>query len=437
MNKIVKRILTAGGVFAALIALLIFNKLASKDTVTDLYAEAERGSFEIKVSTAGELLAEKSFEIRGPTLPAGNNRGRGRSRIHVSDLKILDIVPEGTVVNTGDYIAQLDRTNYDNTLKDELERLEEMETDLHMSLLDTAVVLTNLRDGIKNQKFAVEEANIALEQSKFEPPATIRKAEIDLDKAKRKLNQMKKQYDLKGAQQARTINRSRQRIADQLSTIEDLESYLSGFTITAPSPGMVIYKRNRNGTKRKAGSTLNTFDMVVATLPDLSTMLSKTYVSEIDVSKVKPGQKVKIKVDAFPDKAYTGTVVSVGRIGEQLPNSDTKMFEVLSRLDISDPNLRPSMTTGNEIIIKSFDDAIYIPLECVHTESDGIPFVYTKNKTKQVVVLGDANDKFVMVNEGLKSGTAVYRYTPEDPESFRLQGKDLISGYFGPRSSRR
>ena len=78
--------------------------------------------------------------------------------MHAMDLKIQDIVPEGTIVNEGDYIAQLDRTSYDNTLKDELENLTTLQTNLEMKILDTAVVLTNLRDDIKNQRYAVEEA---------------------------------------------------------------------------------------------------------------------------------------------------------------------------------------------------------------------------------------------------------------------------------------
>ena len=66
-----------------------------------------------------------------------------------------------------------------------------------MKILDTTVVLTNLRDEIKNQKFAVEEALINVEQSKYEPPATIRQAEISYDRAKRSLEQLKKGYALK------------------------------------------------------------------------------------------------------------------------------------------------------------------------------------------------------------------------------------------------
>ena len=152
---------------------------------------------------------------------------------------------------------------------------------------------------------------------------------------------------------------------------------------------MVIYKRDRMGNKRKIGSTINPWDNVVATLPDMSSMISKTYVNEIDVSKVKSGQKVEIMVDAFPEKSYTGVVSSVANIGEQLPNADAKVFEVLIKVDGSDPILRPSMTTGNKIITKTISDVIYIPLESVQAGTDSIPFVYLKNGNKQVVVLGE------------------------------------------------
>ena len=179
----------------------------------------------------------------------------------------------------------------------------------------------------------------------------------------------------------------------QTRLVSDLEEFLAQFTITAPSSGMVIYKKDRNGTKRKAGSNVNPFDRVIATLPDLSSMISKVYVNEIEISKVKTGQKVNINVDAFPKKAFTGNVISIANIGEVLPNSDAKMFEVQIKVDGSDPALRPSMTTGNKIIIKTFEDALFIPSECVQAGPDSIPFVYGKNKTKEIVVLGESNEK--------------------------------------------
>ena len=428
MKKRSDKIFAAIGAFLALILLIIISKFKSPDSTADLYAEVQQGSFEITVDATGELIPEKSLEITGPLLPTLKSRGRGRhSRVRASDLKITDLVPEGTLVNKGDFIAELDRTTFDNTLKDEIERLEDMQANLQMKLIDSAVVLTNLRNEIKNQIFTVEESQIVLEKSRYEPPATIRQAEIELDKAHRKLKQLIRQYNLKKAQKVRELINLRADITNQTSTLNDIQTYLAGFTITAPASGMVIYKRNRDGTKRKTGSTVNAFDMVIATLPDLSTMISKTHVSEIDVSKVKAGQKVNIKVDAYPDNNFTGRVIRVAKIGEQLPNSDSKMFEVQSRIEIYDSRLRPSMTTSNKIIIKSFENVVYIPLECVHTESDGISFVYTKDRTKQVVRLGESDDKFVIIDHGLEAGTAIYRYTPENPDSFIPEGQNLTS----------
>lgn len=424
-----KRILVIGGLALAIIALIVFNKITSKKGNINSFAVAKKGPFEITVTNSGELIAERSIEIKGPEISMGSNRGGGPGRgfdMHAMDLKIQDIVPEGTLVKEGDYIAELDRSAYANTLKDELENLKTYQNNVDMKILDTAVVLTNQRDDIKNQRYAVEEAAIALEQSKYEPPATIKKGQINLDKAQRTLGQMIKGYSLVVAQSLADLNHQKMHLSRQIRLVDDLQTFLSKFTITAPGPGMVIYKKDRNGTKRKAGSTINPFDRVIATLPDLSSMISKVYVNEIEVSKVKPGEKVSINIDAFPGKKYSGTVFTIANIGEQLPNSDSKMFEVQIKIDGTDPALRPSMTSGNMIIIKTFNDVVYIPAECVQTGSDSIPFVYGKNKTRDIVFLGESNEKNIIVKKGLKPGDLIYLVSPQNPEDFKVVGADLL-----------
>ncbi len=431
-----KRILIISGVIVAIVALIVFNRMISKNKVFNVYTEVKKGSFEITVSNSGELIAEKSVDVKGPEIGQGSNYGQGQGNqgrggggggdMHAMDLKIQDIVPEGTIVNKGDYIAQLDRTNYDNSLKDAIETLKTDQSNLEMKILDTAVVRTDLRDDIKNQVYAVEEAQITLEQSKYEPPATIRQAEIALDKARRQLEQKKKAYSLRVAQTLSEINHLKLHVTRSTRLVNDLQDFLSKFTITAPSYGMVTYKKERNGTKRKAGSTVNPFDRVVATLPDLSSMLSKTYINEIEISKVKNGQKVEVTIDAFPKKSYSGEVMSIANVGEQLPNSDAKMFEVQVKLSGNDPSLRPTMTTGNKIIIKTFNDVVYIPTECVQTGADSIPFVYKKNKTRQIVLLGDSNEKNVIVEQGLEPGTTIYVVPPAESDNFKLIGANLI-----------
>jgi multidrug efflux pump subunit AcrA (membrane-fusion protein) len=428
-----KRILVISGIVLAITALIVFNRMTSKKGSVNSYTEVKKGPFEITVTNSGELVAEKSIDIKGPEIGMGSgqggNRGGNQARggdMHAMDLKVQDIVPEGTIVKEGDYIAQLDRSSYANTLKDELELLKTYQNNVDMKLLDTAMTLTTQRDDIKNQRYVVEEAEITLQQSKYEPPATIRQAEIALDKAKRSLDQKIKSYSLYVAKSKADINHERQHLTREIRLVADLQDFLTKFTVTAPSSGMVIYKKDRNGTKRKAGSTINPFDRVIATLPDLSSMISKVYVNEIDVSKIKPGLKVNINVDAFPEKSYNGTVTTIANIGEQLPNSDSKMFEVQIKLDGSDPNLRPTMTTGNKIVIKTYNDVVFIPTECVQTGSDSIPFVYGKNKTKYIVLLGESNEKNVVVEKGLEPGSTIYLVPPQVSENFKLAGIDLI-----------
>jgi HlyD family secretion protein len=416
-----KRTLIITGIIAALaiIILIIFNKATSKKDFTNLYVVAKKGQFDIVVTTTGELQAENSTDIRGPEFSQLRN-------IRGMDIKIQDLVPEGTEVQKGDFIATLDKTAFDNTLKDELDKLTTYQTNMEMKTLDTAVTLSSLRDNIKNLTFTVEEAKITLQQSKYEPPTTIRQAEIALDKAERALDQSIKGYALRVEQAKSDMRTNQKNFYDQQKRVSDLRELLSNFDIKAPSPGMVIYKRDRMGNKRKIGSTINPWDNVVATLPDMSSMISKTYVNEIDVSKVKAGQKVEIVVDAFPEKAYTGVVLSVANIGEQLPNADAKVFEVMIKVDQSDPILRPSMTTGNKIITKTINDVIYIPLESVQAGNDSIPFIYLKNGSRQVVVLGESNENHVIVEQGLEAGTQLYLSTPAKAENFKLVGQELV-----------
>jgi HlyD family secretion protein len=411
-------IITLIVVASTLVAMFIINKLTTKTDDDHLFTEAEKGNFEISISASGEILAENSLEIKAPEISMGRD-------FHASDLKIRDIVPEGTEVKEGDFIASLDKTQFDNTLKDERERLTTFRNNLEMKKLDTAVILTTLRNNIRNQMHSLEEAEITLRNSKYEPPTTIRQAEIDLERQKRLLEQRERGYKLKVAQAKRDIATQTMWYNRIDRRVTSLEEVLAGFTIKAPAPGMVVYKRDRRGNKIKAGSSVNSMERTVATLPDLSSLLSKIYISEIEITKVIPGLKVEIGVDAFPNKKFNGTVHSVANIGEKLENTDTKVFEVMVKLDGSDPDLRPSMTTSNKVIIKTFNDVIYIPTECVHAGIDGIPFVYTKDKTKQIVITGDSNDKNIVIERGLKPKQVVYLIQPENAEDFKVKGEEL------------
>ena len=174
------------------------------------------------------------------------------------------------------------------------------------------------------------------------------------------------------------------------SRFEFLQSLLQKFIIRAPESGMLIYTKTWNGQKITKGSMIQTWSPVVATLPDLSTMVSKTFINEVDIRKISVGQTVDIGLDAFPDKKLTGKITSVSNIGEQNPNADSKVFEVTVEIDGSDPTLRPAMTTSNTILAE----------------------VITNEKVQ--VALGKSNENEITIIDGLSEADKVYLSTPND-----------------------
>ena len=193
---------------------------------------------------------------------------------------------------------------------------------------------------------------------------------------------------------------------------------------------MVVYHKGWDGKPIKAGSNMSTWDPVVATLPDLTIMLSKTYINEVDVRKVKPGQKVEIGLDAFPEKKARGTVLRVANVGGQSPNSDSKEFEATIEIEGTDDLLRPAMTTSNKVIVNQMDSALFVPLESLHSKDDSITFVYKKaglKTIKQEVQVGETNSNEAIIKLGLESNDKVYLSVPsgvEDDEISLLAALD-------------
>jgi len=403
---------------AVILALVLYSVLSGKEKEVILETVVEQGPFEIAVMVTGELQAIRETEIQAPSQLRSRN-------LRIRSVMIQDLIPEGTVVDSGDWVATLDRSEADNSLKDMLDNLETRESEYMRTRLDTTMQLRELRDALVNLRFAMEEAEITLEQSQYEPPATIRQAQIELEKASRAYEQAETNYDLRVQQARAEMREAELNMARDRRSVDEMQAVLQRFDIYAPASGMVIYKTDFRGEKRTAGTEINTWDLAVATLPDLSTMVSMTYVNEIDISKIKAGQQVSVGVDAFPEKEFTGEVMEVANIGQQLANTDAKVFEVRIELNERDTILRPSMTTSNRVITRVLDSVLFIPLEAVHA-NDSLTYVFTRNGKKQVVVLGPSNENFIVVDMGLQKGERLYLSMPEEPETFAYSGLELM-----------
>jgi multidrug efflux pump subunit AcrA (membrane-fusion protein) len=399
-------------VIVGLIILLWVLLSPSRSVSTTISVPVEKGTFVISIYTSGELEAQNSENIYGPS---------GLRTVNIWNVSISELIPEGTVVEAGDWVATLDRTEISNRLKDvetELEKLQMLHT---QTRLDTTIELRNARDELVNLQYSMEESKLMLEQSKYEPPATIRQAEIALEKMERTYQQSMHNYELR-TQQAKA---KMQEVTASLSQIQrrhtNMMAVLKEFVITAPKPGMVIYRRTWDGSKVVVGSQINTWDNIVATLPDFSVMLSKTFVNEIDISKVKTGQKAEVVIDAFPDKMFTGEVMEVANIGEQRPNQDSRVFEVKIKINETDSIMRPAMTTKNTIITDKIENVLFVPIEAIHTV-DSITYVFKQDSriTKQQVISGKRNENKIVILQGLDEGDKVLLTVPNDAESMSL-----------------
>lgn len=408
-----KNIIIGVIVVAVLAAIYLLGfKGKGEEATTNIETKVQEGEFKVHVTATGELQAKRSEKIRGP---------KGMQAARIYNTTIADIVPEGTLVEVGDYVARLDRSELDGKIKDISGEIEKNEAQLTQAKIDTAITLRGVRDQLVNLQFSMKEKDLELEQSKYEPPAVIRRVQLDLERIKRDFLQQQTNYKLKQQQavaKVQEILSSLEQTQRQLTQMMELSQQ---FTISAEKPGMVIYERSWQG-KKGPGSRISPWDPIVAQLPDLSSMISKTYVNEVDINKISTEQEVILQVDAFPDKYFKGKVIDVANIGEQMRKFDAKVFEVIIELTETDTVLRPAMTTSNKIVTKVYEKALFLPLEAI--QNDSLTYVFKKNEkgklVKQEIITGDFNDDQIIIKYGLKKGESISLSVPDNKDDLEI-----------------
>lgn len=417
-----KKLLIGAGLLAALIVAYFIFGAGKTGEMAELLTTVKKGPFRIEIETTGQLEAKNSVLILGP--------GQLRD-FRIWQVSIQNIIEEGAVVKKGDWVATLDRSEFQNRYSEKQIELDKASSKYTQTQLDTTLQMRQSRDELINLKYALEEKQIILDQSKYEPPAVIKQNEINFDKARRAYEQAVENYKIKKSQNVEKMREVNAELRKVQNDYESMTKILASFDVTAPEDGMVIYIRDWEGKPVKAGSQIHMWEPSVASLPDLTKMLSRTYVNEVDVRKIKSGQVVEIGLDAYPDKKLTGKVTRVANVGEQRPNSDSKVFEVAIEIDGSDSTLRPSMTTSNKIIVKTTPDVLAVPLECLHIQDDTITYVFRKdglNVSKQEVQVGDTNSNDAIILSGLSENDRVYLSVPKDQESRSVSLLEQLNG---------
>ncbi|MEN8703476.1 MAG: RND transporter [Polaribacter sp.] len=393
---------------------LIYNYFFSEnDREVYLTTKVKRGTFISEVITSGEAQSTSLKKINGP---------ENLRKFKLRDIKIQDLVPEGSIVKVGDYVARLDPTGVNEQIIDARLNLENALSKFTQQQLDTTLSLKEERNAIKDLSFSMEQTTLELKQSIYEPPATTKKLEINLEKSERDLRERKENYTIK----KRQANAKMVEVGNEVSKIKkelsNLLELLKSFTIYSDGNGMITYYKNWDGTKKKVGSTISPWNPTVASLPDLTKMESKTYANEVDIRKIKKGLPVKVGFDAFPDIEIPGIVTDVANVGENKRGSDIKVFQVMIKLNETNDNIRPGMTTSNKIVTFEKKDILSIPLEAIFSK-DSMTYVYQKKGfsiIKKEVAIGSSNNDAVIILKGVTENDIVYLNKPEGLENNKI-----------------
>src|SRR5689334_2078517 len=158
-----KNLIIGAGILVVLTIVFMVVRGSNKDNLSDILTEVKRGEFKVEIETTGELEAKNSVKIQGP---------QQLRNFQIWQVTIQSIVDEGTVVKKGDWIATLDRSQFQDKFSAKQIELDKANSKFVQTQLDTTLQMRQSRDELINLKYGVEEKQIVLDQSKFEPPAT-------------------------------------------------------------------------------------------------------------------------------------------------------------------------------------------------------------------------------------------------------------------------
>ena len=373
--------------------------------------KVKRENFEAIITCKGEIQSEKAILINVPDV-------MGDRKLEIWDTQIKDLIPEGSIVKKGDYVALLDQGRIKQLMETNQEVLKKLIFNYNDEKIDSTVDLVDMRNGIEQFQFDLQNSKIEMEQSVYESPAYQRKAQMAYERALRQLDAKIRAYRLTQRNLSTRIKRMETQIEDFTSKDKKYQLAYDEATIKAPQDGMVIYGRTfgRGGSRKLTiGSWVSMQNPVIATLPDLSVIVSETYVEEIYISKIKVGDSARVIIDALKNQEKSGVISAISNVGQEMTGFESKVFKVNIRIASDNKKIKPAMTTNNEIIISREQNVLVIPRTALFSDEEK-QYVYLKEFggiTVRNVECGNQSEKFAVVKNGLKEGDRILLNKPK------------------------
>lgn len=274
---------------------------------------------------------------------------------------------------------------------------------------------------LKEKQVAAQSKYISYKDHVF--PSLVETARAKIEKARMEFEQTKSGSVYKIAKTAAALKKSESKLAGLMADLGRAEKELEKTVIKAPYQGItILFETFRGGQKRKPRVGDKVWqNQPLLYLPDISSMVVKTKVREVDLHKIFLGQPCKATVDAYPEATFDGSVSFIGVLattGGYESETGEKYFQVTIAVDGEDSRLRPGMTARTTILSEKLMNTLSIPVQAVFPEG-GDAFCYLlegKTFRKKKIVIGNQNEDLVQVKEGLKNGDQVSLVLPTNDQ---------------------
>lgn len=362
---------------------------------------------------------------------------------------ILEAVPEGTYVEPGDFLVQLDSSPLEQLLVKQEIRCNEQKAALIKTeswLQTSKISLEEYVDGLLPQdrqklgyaldraKEKLRQATQTLEHSKsmyrqgFVTRMALEadefaaaKAEVEFEVAKTKLNVLENYKSKKRLNDlesylvvAEASVKWRRHVYElYLKELEDIKDQIKKCTITAPSAGQVVHANvHHNGHSHLIEPGAFVWrKRVLVLLPNSTEMHVKAHIPEAKVAQVQKGQKVRIHCEAFPESELTGSIKLVDEFpsptewwGPEMKCYETTISIDRDSIEAAGIDLRPGLTAEVTIEVDEQTERLMVPFQAVLKHGQGTYCLTHDRKGFHVhpVKTGATNGKFVVIQEGIE-----------------------------------
>ncbi|MGE0131641.1 MAG: efflux RND transporter periplasmic adaptor subunit [Blastocatellales bacterium] len=325
--------------------------------------------------------------------------------------QIVNLIAEGKQVKAGEQLITFDAQR----IRDDLQRFQNELDQANKELEKTRTQIDLERQELLTRLAAAENnyEKLKLKQTRdpqFDVPNKVEEDRLAFEQARREVEALKERIDWHRKSSEATYQIIVSKKTRAKNKVNQIKKGMERFQATADRDGVVIYKTKWNGEKYRVGENV-WMGQSILEIPELSTIIAEAFVPEVDIGKIKTGQRAEITIDAFPDKIYSGSIKTIGTLVRpkawDIPNKILDIQIAFDQLDTS--IMRPAMSVKAKVETSRIENCLAVPLKAVRTTAEGsmVKVKADQGWRQQQVKLGESNGTEVVIVEGLNAGDRI------------------------------